>query len=78
MIELLELFAETFSFVEIISFIWVYIFSKSYRKRFSEKWNQGKVGLEWESKTILIIGIIFSTIFNFIIIGTIIYYSFFN
>jgi hypothetical protein len=74
--EYLGLFAEMFSYVEIISFIWLYIFSKSYRKIFREKWNNKKVGIERESRAILITDIIFSIIFNALIIGGLLYIVF--
>ena len=68
MLEFFGLFGEIFSYGEIISFVWLYIFSKNYRKTFSEKWNEKRVGIERESKAILITGIIFSILFNALII----------
>ena len=47
-----------FSFVESISFIWLYTFSKDYRKAFLEKWND-KVGIKSGNKIILVSEIIF-------------------
>jgi hypothetical protein len=68
MLDFFGLFAEIFSYGEMISFVWLYIFSKNYRKTFSEKWNEKRVGIEMESKTMLISGIIFSILFNALII----------
>ena len=64
-----------FSFVESISFIWLYTFSKDYRKAFLEKWND-KVGIKSGNKIILVSEIIFSIMFNTLIIGAIIYLVF--
>jgi len=74
MLEFLGLLAEMFSFVEITSFIWLYIFSKNYRENFREKWYEKKVGIE--SKAILITGIIFSILFNALIICGVVYIVF--
>jgi hypothetical protein len=68
MLDFFGLFAEIFSYGEMISFVWLYIFSKNYRKTFREKWNEKRVGIETESKTMLISGIIFSILFNALII----------
>jgi hypothetical protein len=75
-LEFLGLFAEMFSYLEIISFIWLYIFSKNYRKNFREKWNEKRVGIAWESRAMLITEIIFSIIFNAFIIGGLVYIVF--
>ena len=77
MLEFFGLFAEMFSFLESVSFIWLFTFSKNYRKDFSDKWNGNKVGIESRNKIILGLEIIFSILFNILVIGVLVYYSFF-
>jgi hypothetical protein len=76
MLDFLGLFIEMFSFAESVSFVWLYIFSKSYREKLRIKWNEKKVGIEWESRAILIIEIVFSILFNALIIFGIVYLVF--
>lgn len=73
MLEIIGVFAEMFSYGEIIGFIWLYIFSKNYRENFKKKWNEKNLGIEKESKASLIVGIIFSILFNALIICAVVY-----